>query len=195
MYLDVAICPECNRELALNTSKCRHCGRDISELKYKSVFRWSLVDRFVLLSLTTLMACFFVPWFPGEFLFRETPFSIYTLLTHIVDLEIDFLDSYNILRMGLVLPLFALVLFFMVYFEETLKSSPFPGIFLFVILSTVGILKAQRGCLVFYCLSCLGYFYCFCPGFSATIYKGDSWPSGSPIPLWIFCPYDIDLSC
>ena len=141
MYLDVALCPQCDKELSLHGSTCRNCGQDISEPKYKTVFRWPWVDRFILISVTILMACFFVPWFPGEFLFRDDPFSIYTLLTHIVDLEIDFLDSYNILRMGLILPLFSMALFFLVYFEEELKESPFPGICLFIILMTVGTLR------------------------------------------------------
>ena len=161
MYLDVSICPECNRELSLHAAKCRYCHREISEPKYKSVFRWQWADRFILLALTSLMACFFVPWFPGEFLLQDTGFSIYALLIHIVDIEIDFLPSYNILRMGLILPLFSILLFFMVYFEENLKSSPFPGIFLFVILMTVVSLKLMAWLSGLALFAALGFFLFF----------------------------------
>jgi len=171
MYLDVALCPQCDKELSLHGSRCRNCGKDISEPKYNTVFRWPWADRFVLISVTMLMACFFVPWFPGEFLFRDDPFSIYTLLTHIVDLEINFLDSYNILRMGLVLPLFSLALFFLVYFENELKESPFPGIFLFIILVTVGTLKMAAWVSGFVLFAALGVFLFFLAWFFRRQYK------------------------
>jgi osmoprotectant transport system permease protein len=52
------------------------------------------------------------------------------MLLNLVDLEVNFLESYDILRMVLIVPLFSFLLFLMAYLGDKLKTTPFPGIFL-----------------------------------------------------------------
>ena len=73
-----------------------------------------------------------MPWFPGKFISQENPLSPLNMLLHLVDLEVDFLESYDVLRMILIVPLFSFLVFLMVYLGDTLKTTPFPGIFLIV---------------------------------------------------------------
>ncbi len=141
MYLDVTVCPECEKEVSPHSSKCHHCNQNISGTNYKTIFYWHWVDRFFLLSLVAIAACFFMPWFPGEFLYQDSPFSAYTMLVKLVDLKVDFLESYNVLRMVQLIPLFSIMMFFLIYLEDTLKKSPFPGIILFVILLSASLIK------------------------------------------------------
>jgi osmoprotectant transport system permease protein len=77
-----------------------------------------------------MFVSFFMPWFPGKFLYQENPLSPLNMLLHIVDLEVEFLESYDILRMVLIVPLFSFLLFLMVYLGDRFKNTPFPGIFL-----------------------------------------------------------------
>jgi len=83
-----------------------------------------------------IIACFFMPWIPGGFLYQNAPLSAYGMLTHLVDLKVDFLASYNILRMSLVLPLFSILLWLLVYLSSQMKKSPFPCIFHFILVQT-----------------------------------------------------------
>jgi len=132
MMIDIPICPECKKELPFKSTKCHHCSKSISAVKFRSVFSWSWVDRIFLLFSVLMLFSFFMPWVPGKFLSQEAPLSPLNMLLHIVDLEVDFLESYNILRMVLIVPLFSLFLFLMVYLGDSLKTTPFPGIFLII---------------------------------------------------------------
>ncbi|RLB90083.1 MAG: hypothetical protein DRH26_10310, partial [Deltaproteobacteria bacterium] len=130
MMLEIPICPECRKELPLNSTRCHHCSKSVSAVQFRSVFSWSWTDRVFLLFSVLMFVTFFMPWFPGKFLSQENPLSPLNILLHIVDLEVDFLESYDVLRMILIVPLFSLLIFFMVYLGDTLKTTPFPGIFL-----------------------------------------------------------------
>ena len=132
MMIKIPICPECKKELSLNSTHCHHCSKSISDIKFRSVFSWSWIERIFLLFSVLMLVSFFIPWFPGKFLSQENPLSPLNMLLHLVDLEVDFLDSYDILRMILIVPLFSLVLFLMVYLGDKLKTTPFPGIFLII---------------------------------------------------------------
>ncbi|MCK5542371.1 MAG: ABC transporter permease subunit [Desulfobacterales bacterium] len=132
MMIKIPICPECKKELSLNSTHCHHCSKSISDIKFRSVFSWSWIERISLLFLVLMLVSFFMPWFPGKFLSQENPLSPLSMLLHMVDLEVEFLDSYDVLRMILIVPLFSLVLFLMVYLGDKLKTTPFPGIFLIV---------------------------------------------------------------
>ena len=54
------------------------------------------------------------------------------MLLHLVDLEVEFLESYDVLRMVLIVPLFSFLLFLMTYMGDKLRTTPFPCIFLIV---------------------------------------------------------------
>ena len=73
------------------------------------------------------------------------------MLLNLVDLDVAFLESYDILRMILIVPLFALLLFLMVYQGNNLKITPFPGLFLiFFILVSVFTFIFSNPCRVFF---------------------------------------------
>jgi len=132
MMIEIPICPECKKELPLNSTQCHHCSKSVSAMKFRSVFSWSWTDRVFLLFSVLMFVSFFMPWFPGKFISQENPISPLNMLLHLVDLEVDFLESYDVLRMILIVPLFSLLLFLMVYLGDTLKNTPYPGIFLIV---------------------------------------------------------------
>jgi len=134
MIVDIPICPECKKEVSEDSSSCVHCYKDIAEPFCKKSFCWSWSERIFLLGVLALFGSFFSPWIPGEFLSTDHPLSVFSGLLNIVDLEINFLDSYDILRMGLIVPVFSLLLFFLVYMGEDLKTSPFPGILLAILI-------------------------------------------------------------
>jgi len=101
-----------------------------------TIFSWLWLDRFFLLSTVLVLTCFFMPWFPGEYLSQDSGFSAYKMLAALVDLDVEFLDSYNILRMVQIVPLFTVLIFFLIYLQDNLKTTPFPGIFLFICILT-----------------------------------------------------------
>ena len=136
MYIDIFECPGCHRPVSPHSRRCDHCRQTFDAPRHTSVFRWHWLDRFFLLSIALIIACFFMPWMPGGFLYQDAPFSAYGMLSHLVDLDIDFLESYNILRMALMLPLFSILLFFLIFLSDQMKQSPFPGIFHFILLQT-----------------------------------------------------------
>ena len=130
MRIEIPICPECEKELALEATQCHHCSKQVAAVKFKQIAGWRWIDRVFLLLSVGMFFSFFTPWCPGEFLSRETPLSPFTMLLNLIDLEVDFLESYDILRMVLIVPALSLSLFFMVYMEARLKNTPFPGLFL-----------------------------------------------------------------
>ncbi|MDA3917407.1 MAG: hypothetical protein PF690_10585, partial [Deltaproteobacteria bacterium] len=171
MKLKVPICPECKKELpdsieSAGTGKCPHCKKNVSTPKFVEIFSWHWSDRFFLFSVVLLFTTFFLPWFPGEFLIKDKPFSAFSMLINLYDLDVGFLASYNILRMVQIVPLFAIILFFLIYIGDNLKKSPYPGIFLFIFalfgtipffFSTVSLFKAWILTIVF--LGVLFYYF------------------------------------
>jgi hypothetical protein len=128
----IPVCPECDKELPVNSTRCHHCSKTIDTLTLHHIFSLNWADRVLLFSSVLIFISFLAPWFPGEFLSQEAPLSPLNILLYIVDLDVEFLESYNILRMVLIIPLFSILLFIMVYQGERLKTTPFPGIFLIV---------------------------------------------------------------
>ncbi|HKK90957.1 MAG TPA: ABC transporter permease [Desulfobacteraceae bacterium] len=132
MKTKVPICPACKKELPEDAEQCAYCAADVTTPKYREIFSWKLSDRFFLFSVILLFMTFFLPWFPGRFLYQDQPFSAFHMLLSLYDLDIEFLASYNILRMSQMVPLFAIVIFFLIYLADHLKTTPYPGIFMFV---------------------------------------------------------------
>lgn len=132
MFLKIPVCPECRKELSEEMAICSHCAKPISKVKYRTVFSWLWSDKIFLISVVAAAACFFMPWFPGKFLYRNEPFSAYQMLLNLYDLDIQFLASYDILRMIQIVPLFSILIFFLIYLGNNLKNSPFITLFLFV---------------------------------------------------------------
>ncbi len=130
--VEIPICPECKKELPLNSTQCHHCGKFIAGVKFHSIFSWEWIDRLFLIFSVLVFFSFFIPWFPGKFLSGENPLSPFALLMNLIDIEVDFLESYDILRMVLIIPVSSLLLFIMVYMGNKLKTTPFPGLFLIV---------------------------------------------------------------
>jgi len=76
MMIEIPICPECKKELPLNSSECHHCSKSIAAVKFRSIFSWDWVDRIFLFFSVLIFVSFFIPWFPGKFLSQENPLSI-----------------------------------------------------------------------------------------------------------------------
>ncbi len=133
MRVKVPICPECKKELPDDAVKCPHCREAVSTPKHMDIYSWQWSDRFFLFSVILLFSTFFLPWFPGKFLYQDEPFSAFYMLLNLYDLEVDFLASFNILRMAQMVPLFAIIVFFLVYLGERLQKTPYPNLFLLVI--------------------------------------------------------------
>lgn len=133
MIVDIPVCPECKKEVSLESASCVHCYKAIDQPLLRRKFSWSWPDRVFLAGVLVLLCCFFLPWMSGRFLYEDNPLSIFSVLLDIVDLEVDFLESYDLLRMSVLVPLFAILLFFMVYQGDGLRTSPFPGILLVII--------------------------------------------------------------
>jgi osmoprotectant transport system permease protein len=147
--MKIALCPSCKREILEDSKLCSHCDNPVVSVLYKSVFSWPWADKVMLFSIILIFIAFFQPWFPGGILYRDNPLSAYTMLLNIGDLDIDFLQSYNILRMALMVPILSLILFLLVYFRSTLESSLFMPIFLLLVIgaSTVPTLFQTTGTL------------------------------------------------
>jgi osmoprotectant transport system permease protein len=134
--MEIAICPSCNKEVPEDTKFCSHCANPVVSVLYKTVFSWQWADKIILFSIILIFIGFFQPWFPGSILSEDKPLSAYTMLLHIGDLDIDFLKSYNILRMALMVPILTLVLFLLSYFRPVLGKSVFMPIFLLIVICT-----------------------------------------------------------
>jgi len=171
--IEIPICPECKKELPLNVDKCHHCSKFITAPKFRTIFSWKWTDRVFLLFSALIFVSFFLPWFPGRFLSQDNPLSPLKLLLHLVDLEVDFLESYDVLRMVLIVPLFSFFLFLMTYMGERLKTTPFPSIFLitciltsmliFIFQSLAGILQWGVA-ILFTCLFLYYLLHCYQKG-------------------------------
>ena len=132
MRLEIPICPECEKELPSDAAICHHCSKPVAAVKFKTFAGWLWIDRVFLTLSVFIMLSFFTPWFPGSFLSQEPPLSPLNILLNLVDLEVDFLVSYDILRMVLIIPFFSLFVFLMVFMGDRLKTTPFPGLFLII---------------------------------------------------------------
>lgn len=67
------------------------------------------------LILLAIIFFFFCPWFPGSTLMNTDPVSAIELLLNMDQVDIPFLDSYTILRMMLMIPLFSVLLLCLLY--------------------------------------------------------------------------------
>jgi|GEM_PF-577430 osmoprotectant transport system permease protein len=139
MKTKVPICSACKKELDEDAQVCSFCGTDVEKQVFKEVFSWKPSDRFFLFSVMLLFITFFLPWFPGEFLYQDNPFSAFQMLLGLYDLDVAFLESFNILRMSVIVPLFAVVLFFLVYLGDKMRATPYPGLLLFALYLIGGI--------------------------------------------------------
>jgi osmoprotectant transport system permease protein len=131
--MEIAICPSCKKEVPEDTKLCSHCANPVVSVIYKTVFSWRWADKIILFSIILIFIGFFQPWFPGSILYDDNPLSAYGMLLNIGDLDIDFLESYNILRMALMVPILTLALFLLAYFRSTLEKSVFMPIFLLIV--------------------------------------------------------------
>ena len=132
--MEIAICPSCNKEIPEDTKFCSHCANPVVSVLYKTVFSWQWADKIILFAIILILIGFFQPWFPGSILSEDNPISAYGMLLNVNDLDIDFLESYNILRMALMVPILALVLFLLAYFRPVLEKSVFMPIFLLIVI-------------------------------------------------------------
>jgi len=132
--MKIAICPSCKKEIPEETKFCPHCSAAVTSVSYTTIFSWKWADKIFLFAVILIFIGFFQPWFPGSILLREKHISAFEMLINIENLEIDFLESYNILRMVLIVPLFALLIYILVYLRSSLQKSEFLPLFLFVII-------------------------------------------------------------
>jgi osmoprotectant transport system permease protein len=132
--MEIAICPNCEKEIAEGIKFCPHCSNAITSVSHKTVFSWQWIDKIFLCAVILVFIGFFQPWFPGSILYQEDPISVFQMLLNVNNLEIDFLESYNILRMGLIVPLFALLLYLLAYLRTGMQKSEFLPLFLFIIM-------------------------------------------------------------
>ena len=128
--MEVAICPSCKKEISEDSRFCSHCANPVVSVLYKTIFSWQWDDKIILFSIILIFIGFFQPWFPGSIIYADHPISAYGMLLNIGDLDIGFLKSYNIMRMVLMVPILALVLFLLAYFRSDFKKSVFMPIFL-----------------------------------------------------------------
>ena len=131
--MEIAICPNCEKEIAEGIKFCPHCSNAITSVRHKTIFSWQWIDKIFLLAVILVFIGFFQPWFPGSILYQENPISAFQMLLNVNNLDIDFLESYNILRMALMVPLLALLLYLLAYLRTGMEKSDFLPIFLFII--------------------------------------------------------------
>ena len=131
--MEIAICPSCKKEIAENAKFCDHCSSPVVSVVHKTIFSWQWSDKVFLFAILLVFVAFFQPWFPGSILYQEKPISAYKMLLNVNELEVDFLQSYNILRMVLIVPIFALLIYFLTYFRRSMQNSVFLPLFLFII--------------------------------------------------------------
>jgi osmoprotectant transport system permease protein len=132
--MEIAICPSCKKEISEDSKFCNHCSNPVVSVFHKTIFSWKWADKIILFSIILIFIGFFQPWFPGSILYKDNPISAYGMLLNVSDLEIDFLESYNILRMALMVPILTLVLFLLAYFRSVLEKSVFMPIFLLIVI-------------------------------------------------------------
>ncbi|MDH3803497.1 MAG: zinc ribbon domain-containing protein, partial [Deltaproteobacteria bacterium] len=133
--MEIAICPSCRKEIPEDAKFCDHCANPVVSVLYKTIFSWQWSDKIFLFAVLLVFIAFFQPWFPGSILYQDAPVSAYQMLLNVSDLEVDFLESYNILRMALIVPIFALLIYFLTYFRRSMQKSVFLPLFLFIIVS------------------------------------------------------------
>ena len=131
--MKIAICPSCRKEIPEDAKFCDHCATPVISVIYKNIFSWQWSDKIFLFAVLLVFIAFFQPWFPGSILYQDTAVSAYQMLLNVSDLEVDFLQSYNILRMALIVPIFALLIYFLTYFRRSMQRSVFLPLFLFII--------------------------------------------------------------
>lgn len=131
--MEIAICPNCKKEIPEDTKFCPHCESAVVSVSHKSIFSWQWTDRIFLFAFILVSIGFFQPWFPGSILDQENPISAYEMLLNVNDLDIEFLESYNILRMALMVPIFAMLIYLLAYLRTGMQKSEFLPIFLFII--------------------------------------------------------------
>jgi osmoprotectant transport system permease protein len=132
--MEVAICPSCKKEIPEDSKFCSHCANPVVSVLHKTVFSWQWDDKIILFSIMLIFIAFFQPWYPGSIIYADHPISAYGMLLNIGDLDIGFLDSYNIMRMVLMVPILTLILFLLAYFRSALKNSVFMPIFLLIVI-------------------------------------------------------------
>jgi osmoprotectant transport system permease protein len=131
--MEIAICPSCKKEISKDSKFCDHCAKPVVSVIHKTIFSWQWSDKIFLFAVLLIFIAFFQPWFPGGILFEDSPLSAYHMLLNVNDLEVDFLQSYNILRMALIVPIAALLIYFLTYFRRSMQKSVFLPLFLFII--------------------------------------------------------------
>ena len=131
--MEIAICPSCKKEVPEDAKFCMHCSNAITSISHKTIFSWQWADKIFLFAVILIFIGFFQPWFPGSFLDQGNPFSAYEMLLNVNDLDIDFLDNYNILRMALMVPIFAILLYLLAYLRTGMQKTEFLPLFLIII--------------------------------------------------------------
>lgn len=132
--MEIAICPNCKKEIPEDTKFCPHCSAAVTTIEYTTIYSWKWADKISLFAVILIFIGFFQPWFPGSIILQDKPISAFQMLIDIGNLEIDFLESYNILRMVLIVPFFALLIYILVYSKRSLQHSEFLPLFLFIII-------------------------------------------------------------
>jgi osmoprotectant transport system permease protein len=131
--MEIAICPSCRKEIPEDAEFCDHCANPVVSVVHKTIFSWQWSDKIFLFAVLLVFIAFFQPWFPGSILYQDSPLSAYHTLLNVNDLEVDFLQSFNILRMVLIVPISALFIYFLTYFRRSMQRSVFLPLFLFIV--------------------------------------------------------------
>ena len=131
--MEIAICPSCKKEIPGDVKFCPHCSNAIVSISHKTIFSWQWAEKIFLFAVILVFIGFFQPWFPGSIVDQENPISAYEMLLNVSNLDIDFLESYNILRMTLIVPIFVILIYLLVYLRTGMQKSEFLPIFLFII--------------------------------------------------------------
>ncbi len=132
--MEIAVCPSCQKEIPETAKFCGHCQAAVLKVARKSIFIWPWRDKIILFATLLMGIAFFQPWLPGSVLYEDTPLSAFRMLMNIGDLDIEFLESYNILRMALMVPLLTLLLFLLTYQRRSFQESIFLPLFLLIII-------------------------------------------------------------
>jgi len=134
--MEIAICPHCKKQIPEDAKFCPHCSSAVTSVSHAAIFSWQWADKILLFASILVFIGFFQPWFPGSILYEEKPLSALQMLLNVNNLEVDFLASYNILRMALIVPIFAVLLFLLAYLRTTMEKSEFLPLFLLIIVCT-----------------------------------------------------------
>jgi osmoprotectant transport system permease protein len=135
--MEIAVCPSCQKEIPETTKFCGHCQAPIIKAARKPIYVWQWQDKILLFAILLVGIAFFQPWLPGSVLYEDGPISAFRMLMNIGDLDIEFLESYNILRMALMVPLFVLILFLLTYLRRSIQESVFLPLALLIVVLTV----------------------------------------------------------